>query len=139
MDRQRRPDNRKLNRYIWTSPNSLIGLLFLPAVYFADGSMQVVDGVLELHGSFISWVLRHCVPLPGGACAITLGHVVLGRDQQSLTLTRSHERVHVRQYDAWGPFFIPAYLLAALWGFVSGTGIYRGNFFERQALQSERR
>ena len=128
-----------LSRYIWTSPNSLIGLLFLPSVFFTDGGFQFVDGVLELHGSFISWVLRHCVLIPGGASAITFGHVVLGRDPEALSLTRVHERVHARQYELWGPAFIPAYLMAALWGLVTRSGAYYGNVFEREAMQDEGR
>jgi len=128
-----------LSRYIWTSPNSLIGLLFLPSVFFTDGGFQIVDGVLELHGSFIAWALRHCVPLPSGASAITFGHVVLGRDAEALSVTRVHERVHVRQYELWGPAFIPAYLMAAMWGFVTRRGAYYGNFFEREAMQHESR
>ena len=127
-----------LSRYIWASPNSLIGLLFLPSVVFRQGGFQIVDGVLEVHGSLIAWVLRHCIPIAGGASAITFGHVVLGRDAEALSLTRAHERVHVRQYERWGPAFIPAYLVAAIWGFVTGAGVYHGNFFEREALLSER-
>ena len=64
---------------------------------------------------------------------MTLGHVVVGRDEERLRLTRAHERAHVRQYEAWGPFFIPAYLAAALWGFLTRTGAYHGNYFERDA------
>jgi hypothetical protein len=124
--------------YIWTSPNSLVGLLFLPTVFLADGGFQVVDGVLELHGSVIAWVLRHCVLLPGGASAMTFGHVVLGRDPEALSLTRVHERMHVRQYERWGPAFIPAYLAAAIWGLVTGAGAYDGNVFELEAMQGER-
>lgn len=127
-----------LSRYIWASPNSVIGLLFLPSVFFANGGVRVVDGVLELHGPFISWVLRHCVLMPGGAWAMTFGHVVLGRDKEALSLTRVHERVHVRQYELWGPLFIPAYLAAAMWGFMTGAGAYHGNHFEREAMQGER-
>jgi hypothetical protein len=126
-----------LSRYIWASPNSIIGLLFWPSVFFNGGGFQVVDGVLELHGSLISWVLRHCVLLPGGAWAMTFGHVVLGRDEEALSGTRVHERVHVRQYERWGPVFIPAYLAAAMWGLVRGTGAYHGNYFERQAVRGE--
>jgi len=126
-----------LRRYIWASPNSVIGLLFLPSVFLAGGGFRVVDGVLELHGSFISWILRHCVLMPGGAWAITFGHVVLGRDNEALSLTRVHERVHVRQYELWGPVFIPAYLAAALWGLVTRTGPYYGNYFEREAMRGE--
>ena len=128
-----------LSRYIWSSPNSLIGLFFLPTVFFTDGGFQIVDGMLELHGSFISWVLRHCVLLPGGASAMTFGHVVLGRDPEALSLTRVHERVHVRQYELWGPAFIPAYLVAAMWGLVTRKSAYYGNFFEREAMEHESR
>ena len=127
-----------LSRYIWASPNSLIGLLFVPGAVFGHGGVQIVDGVLEVHGPFIAWVLRHCIPLPGGAWAITFGHVVLGRDTEALSATRAHERVHVRQYERWGPGFIPAYLLAAVWGLVTGAGGYHGNVFEREAVRSER-
>ncbi len=49
-----------------------------------------------------------------------------------------HERVHVRQYELWGPVFIPAYLAAAMWGLVTRTGAYDGNYFEQEAMQDER-
>src|SRR5262245_5739814 len=126
-----------LARYVWAFPNSLIGLAFVPIIRVTRGGLEVVDGVLELHGPFIAWVLRHCVPVRGGVAAITFGHVVLGCDQESLSQTRSHERVHVRQYEQWGPAFIPAYLLAALWGFLTGAGAYHGNTFERAAFKAE--
>jgi hypothetical protein len=125
-----------LVRYIWAFPNTLIGLLFVPGALFRGG-LQIVDGVLEVHGAFISWMLRHVVLLPGGASAVTLGHVVLARDRQSLAVTRAHERVHVRQYELWGPAFIPAYVVASMCGLVTGAGVYYGNRFERQALQHE--
>jgi hypothetical protein len=124
-------------RYIWASPNSLIGLLFVPLVMLRKGQLQIVNGVLELHGPFISWVLSRCIPLPGGASAITFGHVVLGRDRESLSATRRHETVHVRQCELWGPAFIPVYLAAGLWGLITRTGAYHGNFFEREAMQRE--
>ncbi len=124
-----------MTRYLSALPNTVIGLMFLPAVLLTRGGVQIVDGVLELHGPFLWWTLRHCVPLAGGAWAMTLGHVVLGRSRRALNLTRAHERVHVRQYERWGPAFIPAYVLAALWALVTSTGIYQGNFFERQAIQ----
>lgn len=126
-----------LPRYLWTSPNSLIGLMFVPLIGLTNGGLEIVEGVLELHGSVIAWVLRHCVPMPGGAAAITFGHVVLGRDRESLALTRTHERVHVRQYEQWGPVFIPAYLAASAWGIFTGAGAYHGNVFERAAIEGE--
>ncbi|MBL8978368.1 MAG: hypothetical protein JNM53_08150 [Gemmatimonadetes bacterium] len=132
------PVTPRLARYLWAAPNSLIGLLFLPSTLFTSGGCRAVDGVLELHSGFIAWVLRACVPLPGGAAAMTLGHVVLGRDPQALARTRAHERVHVRQCERWGPGFIPAYLLASTWGLVTGAGMYHGNWFEREAFEGER-
>ena len=95
--------------------------------------MQVVSGVLELHGPLLAAMLRHGIPIDGGASAITFGHVVLGCDRMTLGATRQHERVHVRQCELWGPAFIPAYLIAGLWALLNGTGAYRGNYFERQA------
>jgi hypothetical protein len=123
-------------RYIWAFPNTLVGLLFVPAAMLPRGRMQVVDGVLEAHGPLISAVLRHCVPIQNGAAAITFGHVVLARDNYWLDATRAHERVHVRQCEIWGPAFIPAYLIAGLWALIMGAGAYTGNYFERQARQS---
>jgi hypothetical protein len=122
-----------LLRYIWAFPNTLIGLLFVPFVIMTRGHMQTVDGVVELHGRLIATILRRCVPIPGGAAAITFGHVVLGRDSAALASTRAHERIHVGQCEVWGPAFIPAYLLAGLWALITGAGAYHGNYFERQA------
>jgi hypothetical protein len=129
---------RSLFHYLWASPTSVVGLALVPFVLLMKGHLQIVDGVLELHGPPVSWLLRRCVPIPGGALAMTLGHVVLGRDRRSLAVTRRHERVHVRQCEVWGPAFIPAYLIAASWGFVTRTGAYHGNVFERQAMRDER-
>ena len=60
----------------------------------------------------------------------------IGRDRDALEATRAHERVHVRQCELWGPFFLPAYFLASLWAVVNGRGAYHGNYFEQQARQS---
>ena len=124
-----------LLRYVWAFPNTLIGVLFVPFVVLTRGRLEVVDGVLELRGPLIARLLKHCVPIPGGAAAMTFGHVVLGRDRAALAATRSHERVHIEQCEVWGPAFIPAYLLAAVWGAVAGKGAYEGNYFERQAFR----
>jgi hypothetical protein len=124
----------QLWRYLWALPHTLLGLLFALIVLLTHGRAQVVDGVLELHGRFASWFLRRCIPLKGGALALTLGHVVIGRDEDALAATRAHERVHVRQYEQWGPLFLPAYAVASLWAHFSQTGAYAGNRFERDAF-----
>ena len=124
-------------RYLWALPNTLIGLAVLPLLVASGGHAQVVNGVLELHGGLVTWLLRRLVPLRGGAVAVTLGHVVLGRDRHALALTRLHERAHVRQYESWGPAFIPAYLAAGAWALCSGHDPYADNYFERRASAQE--
>jgi hypothetical protein len=115
--------------YLWASPTTFVGLLFAP---FAGG-VRIVDGVIEIYGGLAALVLRHCTLLRGGASAMTLGHVVIARTPELLDLTRSHERVHVRQCERWGPLFIPAYLIASLLVLIRGGDAYRDNPFEREA------
>ena len=62
---------------------------------------------------------------------------MLARDAAALSSTRSHERVHVRQYERWGPLFIPLYLSASAWALASGRDPYRDNRFEREAMDLE--
>lgn len=122
--------------YLWTFPTTCVGLLFMPLALLSGGKVQRVQGVLEIHGPWIAWFLSHCVPIPGGASAMTLGHVVIGRDPECLQRTREHERIHVRQCERWGPLFIPAYLLASVFVKMRGGNAYRDNPFEREAFGS---
>ena len=119
--------------YLWTFPTTFVGLLFIPPALLGGGELRRVQGVLEIHGKWIAWLLKRCVPIPGGAAAMTLGHVVIGCDRDCLDRTREHERVHVRQAERWGPAFIPAYLLASLIAWRRGLDPYRDNLFEREA------
>jgi hypothetical protein len=125
-------------RYLWALPTTMVGILFLPLALLGGGSAKVVQGVLELHGRWIAFFLTRCVLLKGGASAMTLGHVVIGRDQRCLDLSRSHERVHVRQCERWGPLFIPAYLLSSLILILRGRDAYLENPFEREAYAADR-
>lgn len=127
----------RLPRYLWASPNTALGLV-AATVAVAWGRLSIVDGVIEVHGPGLRWVLRRLVPLRGGALAITLGHVVIGRDAHTLEVTREHERVHVAQCERWGPLFIPAYVAASAWAFACGRHPYFDNAFEREALDAER-
>ena len=119
--------------YLWVLPTSLIGLLLLIPTLLTGGGARWVYGVLEIHGGLAGFFLRRCTLLKGGASAMTLGHVVIGRDASALQWSRAHERVHVRQCERWGPFFLPAYFAGLLIAVVRGGRAYRDNPFEREA------
>jgi len=124
---------KRLLLYLWSSPTSLLGLFFLHPILLTGGRARVVDGVLEIHGGLTRLFLEKCTLLPGGASAMTLGHVVLGRDQSSLDRTRAHERIHVSQCEKWGPFFLPAYGIASALALLRGQDPYLDNRFEIEA------
>ena len=96
----------------------------------SGGAVQQRCGVIEFSGGAVTWLLTH---LPVHPTAMTFGHVVLGRCANSLDTCRTHELVHVRQYERWGPLFIPAYLACAAYIWTRGGDAYRDNPFEREA------
>lgn len=121
--------------YLWAGPTTLVGLCAAVIALATGGRAQTVGGVIEIYGGGAAWMLRRLTPLPGGALALTLGHVVLGVSREALDTTRPHERIHVRQAERWGPFFIPAYLTASAWALLRRRDLYRGNAFEREAFE----
>jgi uncharacterized membrane protein len=121
-------------RYLWAFPATILGLAFVPQAWLSHGKARVVEGVLEVQGPLVALFLRNC---PVSASAMTLGHVILGCDQQCLDRTRRHEHVHVRQYERWGPLMIPAYLTCSAVLFMRGLDPYLDNPFERQAYDAE--
>jgi hypothetical protein len=118
--------------YLWASPNTLLGLLCGIGGHFA-----LVDGVIEIHGPVAKFVLNKLGPV-GGASAMTLGHVVIGQDQHALDWTRSRERIHVRQYETFGPFFIPVYFALSFHAWRTGLDYYRDNLFEVEAYSRDK-
>lgn len=120
---------------LWVLPMTCMAVPFVVAAMLGWGRLRMHTGVLEVHGGLSEWWLRRMVPLKGGATAMTIGHVVIGRDEAALDRTRAHERVHVRQAERWGPLFGPAYLLASLRAHRRGGHYYRDNAFERQARE----
>jgi hypothetical protein len=125
---------RSLWSYVWASPNTLLGLVAGAFVLFLGGGVRRIGGVAEFHGG----ILGRLIASPAAHCpfrATTLGHVILGTDEATLDCARTHEHVHVRQYEQWGPFFLPAYLASSAWQLVCGRRCYRDNWFERQAYE----
>jgi hypothetical protein len=128
---------RRFFVYLWVSPATAVGLVAGLAALATGGRWAVVRGVIEVHGGIVTWFLRSGMPWFGSAAAMTLGHVIIGRDVESLAHSRDHEHVHVRQYERWGPAFIPAYLAASAWCWLRGYNAYFDNPFEREAYDED--
>ena len=125
----------RLARLAWASPWTCLGLAVGAAGLATAGSVRRGPGILEFHGGAARWLLA-C--LPGRPFAMTLGHVVIGQNAAALDLAQQHELVHVRQYERWGPLFVPAYLACSLALWLAGKDAYRDNPFERQAYGDHR-
>jgi hypothetical protein len=116
-------------RYTWAFPNTLIGLMLALPVIALGAEVRVVNGALEVGGGKAG----KCLPASFPFAAITLGHVIIGIDHKILAHCRSHEFVHVRQYERWGILFIPLYLGSSLLQLLQGRNPYLYNHFEREA------
>ena len=117
----------------WASPNSLLGLLAGVAMLLAGGQVQIRSGAVEFFGGWLAKVFQR---LPNGPiAAMTLGHIILGRDAACLERARDHEHVHIGQYERWGPFFLPSYLLCSLILWLRGRDAYHDNPFEVEAYR----
>lgn len=126
----------RLLAYAWASPNTLLGLLLGLVASGLGARMRLHSGVAEFSGGLPGRLIEG---LPAGLrySAITFGHVVLATSEQAQRAVRAHERAHVRQYEQWGPFFLPAYLLSSAWQLARGRCPYRDNAFEREAFAVE--
>jgi hypothetical protein len=123
--------------YLWALPNTILGLWPVPVLLFQRSArIRLHTGVIEITGGIVSRMMNRRI---GGIrpAAITFGHVVWAIDAWHLDETRNHERVHVRQYERWGPFFLPAYLLCSLVQKMRGLDHYRDNPFEREAYREQ--
>lgn len=93
--------------FVWTSPNTLLGLA-LGLLTFQrprlDGGAIVFDRAPRGVTALMPRLHR---------AAMTVGFVIVSAEPVTGTL-REHERHHIRQYCAWGPLFIPVYLLLAI-------------------------
>ena len=124
----------KISGLIWASPCSLLGLMLCLTARPFGARMRWADGAWEC-----------CLPCDGLAAkwlegrqpfvAITLGHVIFALRAQDLANWHAHERVHVRQFEAWGPLMLLAYPAASAWAWLRGQDAYVGNCFERQAYR----
>ena len=119
-------------KYIWASPATAIGVCAACIAGLIGAELGRVSGVLE-----VSLAPRGAVLCKAVAClpfvAITFGHIVIACSAQEQATHREHERVHVAQYELWGPFFLLAYPLESLYQVLSGRRPYQDNRFETAA------
>lgn len=116
----------------WAGPYTAMGLAIGLTGLISGGGWRWSRGAIEFYGGATAWLVRHLPPGPSTR-AITLGHVILGQTVEGLDACAAHERIHVRQFELWGPAMGPAYLAASAWQWCRGRDAYRQNYFERQA------
>ncbi len=125
-----------LLRLLWALPCTVVGFLLGIAVIGIGGSARRVGHTFEVALS----VGQESTPLWArrlSFSAITFGHIILGESHEVLALLRTHERIHVRQYELLGPLFFVAYPAASLLALMQGQCPYHGNGFEKQAFAHE--
>lgn len=117
--------------WLWASPNTMVGLLGITLWWCAGAQVRCVGGALEaaLPAPRCKRARRRHLPF----AAITLGHVIMAATAEDMERWRAHERVHVQQYERWGPLFLPAYLLAGGWQWCCRRNAYWDNPFEVEA------
>lgn len=128
---------RRAVAVLWAGPNSLLGLLLAPLGFLPGGSIRVRDGVIECVAGALPRFVRAARDRMGIE-VITLGHIVVARSSDLISASREHERVHVRQYERYGPFFLPLYLVSSAVALVRGRHPYSDNRFEREAARAHR-
>lgn len=116
-------------KYMWASPASAMGICAGCIASLIGAEIKRVEGVLEVSLAPRSTVLCKavaCLPFS----AITFGHIVIACSALDQAALRTHERVHVAQYEIWGALFLAAYPLESLFQFLKGRNPYLDNRFE---------
>lgn len=115
--------------YAWALPVTALGLLLAAVAVVTGGSIRLRAGVVEVQGGLLGRLLRGA-PWRYGGAAMTLGHVILARDEACLERSRAHELHHVRQFARWGVFLLPVYWSVTIWLRSRGFDPYLDNPFE---------
>jgi len=124
----------KMAKLLWALPCSAIGLMVAAVPLVLGGSAKWSAGALEVtYRSSQGGCGKLASRLPFRA--IVFGHVIIAVTQQELIVIGPHERVHVAQYEVWGPLFLLAYPAASFWQLLNGRSPYWHNYFEVQARQ----
>ena len=119
-------------KLLWAAPCSAVGVLLAAIPLALGGKAAWRRGALEVtyrQGEAGCGKLARALPFRG----IVFGHVILAITEEELLRIGPHERVHVQQYERWGPIFFLAYGLSSLWQLLRGRSPYWDNHFEIQA------
>jgi hypothetical protein len=127
----RQPERRRMRLigYLWALPVTIVGLLLGLGALFSGGSFRWRNGIVEVAGGMVAFLLRGNRFWQGGA-AMAFGHVILARDAKCLEKSRSHELGHVRQFEKWGLLLFPVYWLISAWLWWRGYHFYLDHPFE---------
>jgi len=115
--------------YIWAAPVTAIGILLSVLAFATGGSVTLRKGILTACGGTTGKLLCSTKFRRGGA-AMALGHVIIARNQECLDRSWNHELFHVRQFERWGIFLLPAYWLVSFTLWCRGYDPYLDNPFE---------
>ena len=129
-------------RLLWAAPLTLWAVPLAPLLL--HGRCQIRQGAFECYGPGFEWFLDgpwfRAITGGAGFAAVTIGHVIIGRDANALARCAAHEREHVRQGERWGILFPAAYLLAGLYATARHRSLaagYHANPFEVAARAAE--
>ncbi len=131
----RHPWPRQLLCWLWASPATVVGLIVGAMGLCTGGKVRRIGPTLEVWGGAVTVLLQSRFVHARG---MTLGHVILGVSDSALETIRPHEWVHLRQYERWGPLFLPAYLLSSAVLWLAGRDAYWENPFEVEAYEADR-
>lgn len=119
---------------IWAGPNTCVGVLIALPNCLAGGQLRFRDGALESFGGAVARAIRR-FPTGPSTGGVTLGHLILGQTAAGLEAVTNHERVHVKQYERLGPFFLPVYFFFSARAWWRGQDPYMDNPLEIEAYK----
>jgi hypothetical protein len=123
----------RLLKLLWVAPITLIACVPLAFIKAFGGSVNKHGIAWEATGGLaprLLWLMNPWAHIE----AITLGHIIIAQDMETASRMRTHEQVHVRQYERWGALFPFAYVVASGIALLKGGDAYRDNMFEREAF-----
>lgn len=126
-------------RALWRAlPGDLLGLMVMRGCGIPAPTRAVeagdVTAVLVEDPRVERWFRAHLIPVT----AQTLGRYVFARESIPMDIL-AHECEHIRQWERFGPFYLPLYFGSSAIAFLRGRRTYWDNDFEAAARASAER